>query len=406
MSYTDGWTRSILEERGKKIREYCAENEIDALAVMDNLNYTYVTGFFIDVAPWERPVVAVIPVDGEPFMIHCELSTNHIKYALEQGRGWIKDVRLYTEHPRQVNRLYTVREWSTLASEVFREKGLIKGRIGVDVGPMALERRLKPHLPELKFVDEGRLLREMRLIKGKEELDLIRKAGDLSDWGQVRYKDAIEVGKPWQVLNAEVTLLMVQEAAKRYPVYSYSRSSGIYASGTGMSVFSAMPHGPGGYDGRKIQKGDVIVNGTGARLNGYGVENERTFIVGEPTEKQRKAFEVMTEAQIKGVEMCVEGNKVSDIDAVCQEVIEKAGYGDYIMHRTGHGIGLGGHEYWDDTAFNHRIMKAGMVTSVEPGIYIYGFGGFRHSDTVIIGKTKPEVTTKYTKQLKDLIVKG
>ena len=401
MSYTDGWTRSILKERGRKIREYCTENELEALAIMNNLNYTYVTGFFIDVAPWERPVVAIIPVDGEPFMIHCELSTNHIKYALEQGRGWIEDVRFYTEHPRQVNRLYTVKEWSTLTSEAFREKGLIKGRIGVDIDPMALERRLKSYLPELSFVNASRLLREMRLIKGKEELDLIRKAGDVSDWGQVRYKDAIEVGKPWQVLNAEVTLLITEEVCERYPYYKALGRAG----GTGMGVFSAMPHGPGGHDGMKIQKGDSIVNYTGAILNGYGVENERTFIVGEPTEKQRKAFNVMTDAQIKGVEMCVEGNKVSDIDAACQEVIEKAGYGDYIMHRTGHGIGLGGHEYWDDTAFNHRILKAGMVTSVEPGIYIYGFGGFRHSDTVIIGKDEPEVVTKYTKQLEDLTVK-
>lgn len=401
MSYLDGWTPEILGKRAEKIREYLAKEELEALAVTNNLNLIYVTGFFLDVATWERPVIAVIPVNKEPFMIHCELSTNHVRFALEHGRGWIKDVRYYSEHPRQTNRLYTVKEWSTLVSETLREKGITKGKIGVDSSPGSLEGKLKPHLPNLSFVDASRLLREMRLMKCEEELDLLRKSGELSDWGQVRYKEAIKVGKRWIELNAEVSYLLAKESAERYPDYSIRASAG----GTGMSIFSAMPHGPGGFSGRKIQKGDVIINGTGARLNYYGVENERTFIVGGPTEKQRRAFEVMTEAQVKAVEMCVEGNKLSDIDAVAQKVIEDAGYGDYIMHRTGHGMGLAGHEYWDDMAFSHRTLEAGMVTSVEPGIYIYGLGGFRHSDTVVVGKKKPEVLTKYTKELEYLTVK-
>lgn len=140
------------------------------------------------------------------------------------------------------------------------------------------------------------------------------------------------------------------------------------------------------------------------RLNRYGVENERNYIVGKPTEKQRKIFEVMKEAQMKATEMCVEGNRLSDIDSAAQAVIESAGYGDYIFHRTGHGIGLGGHEYPDDMAYNHRPLKAGMVLSSEPGIYIYGYGGFRHSDTVIVGKNKPEVATKFTKELEGLTI--
>jgi Xaa-Pro aminopeptidase/Xaa-Pro dipeptidase len=165
-----------------------------------------------------------------------------------------------------------------------------------------------------------------------------------------------------------------------------------------------MPHGWLRPSARKLLKGDSLVNGVSVRLNKYGVENERTFFLGTPTEKQKKFFEVATEAQLKGLEVCVAGNKVSDIDAAALQVIENAGYGDYVFHRTGHGIGLGGHEYWDDGSFNHRIMKPGMVTSVEPALYVYGLGGFRHSDTVIVGRDKPEVTTKYTKELKDLII--
>jgi Xaa-Pro aminopeptidase len=401
MSYVDGWSRTLLEERGNRIRKYLDENDLRALVVLNDLNVTYVSGFFVDVSTWERPIAAVIPCDEEPFMILCELSMNHVKYALEHGRGWIKDIRFYAEHPRQVNRMFSVREWSLLFSEALYERGITRGKIGVDSDPTMLERRLKTYIPELTYSDVSRLLREMRLIKCEEELNLIRKAGDLTDWGQVKFREAIEVGKSWLELGAEVTYLMAQEAVRRYPNYSIR----VNAGGTGLGEFSAMPHGPGGYDGKKIQTGDIIINGTFAMLQHYCAENERTLIVGEIKEKQKKLFEIMLEAQTKAIDMCIEGNRVSDIDAAAQEVIEKAGYGNHIMHRTGHGIGLAGHEYWDDMAFNHRILEEGMVTSVEPGIYIYGFGGFRHSDTVIIRKDKPEVVTKFPKDLKDLLVR-
>jgi len=398
MSYLDGWSPELLKHRAESIRGRLADKNLQALAVTDPLNLTYVTGFFLDIAPWERPVVAVIPVDGSPFMILCELSTNHLRFSLEQGRGLITDIRFYTEHPRQVNRLYTVREWSTLVAETFREKDITKGNIAVDSNPQGLERRLKPQLPDLSFTDASMLLREMRVVKCEEELDLLRKAGALSDWGQIRYKESIELGKTGLEIGTKVAHLMACEAVKRYPNYQIS----ISASG---SPSIGMPHGLGGLSGEPIKKGDTIINGVTARLNMYGVENERTFIVGEPTEKQKKLFKVMLEAQLKAVGVCVEGNRVSDIDAVAQKVIEDAGYGDLVMHRTGHGMGLGGHEYWDDTAFNHRTLRAGMVTSVEPGIYVYGESGFRHSDTVIVGKDKPEVVTEYTKELEYLTVR-
>lgn len=98
MSYLDGWSPELLKHRAETIQGYLADKNLQALAVTDPLNLTYVTGFFLDIAPWERPVVAVIPVDGSPFMILCELSTNHLRFSLEQGRGLITDIRFYTEH--------------------------------------------------------------------------------------------------------------------------------------------------------------------------------------------------------------------------------------------------------------------------------------------------------------------
>jgi len=394
---------NYYRNRAERIRKYLGTRDLKALAVLDSLNMIYVSGFHLDVAPWERPVATVIPLDAEPFMILCELSINHYKYGVEKNAHWIRDVRYYDEHPRQTKRRYYAREIDILLSETLEEKGITKGKIAVDSGRATFEKWVKPHLPDLQVVDESKLLREMRLVKDEYELDLIRKAGELSDWGQEKMKQAIRPGKPTVAIGHEVAHALALETARRYPE-GYAIDVGAGFTGTGPE--GAMPHGWLRPSARKIKKGDSLVDGIGVRLNKYGVENERTFFVGIPTDKQKKYFEVATEAQLKSLDMCVAGNRVSDIDAAAQKVIEDAGFGDYIFHRTGHGIGLGGHEYWDDTGFNHRIMKPGMVTSVEPAIYVYGLGGFRHSDTVIIGKDKPEVTTKYTKRLKDLIVHG
>lgn len=391
--------RPPFEKRVERIKHYLAERDLRAFIVLDELNTVYVSGYFIDISTWERPVATVIPRDEEPFQILNELSYNQMRYLQEQQITWIKDVRFYLEHPRQVNRLYAVRDWGRLLSEILEQRKIVRGRIGVDSKKEWLKEQIDPFLLELEIIDCDTLLRDMRNVKDEYELDLIRKSGDLTDWGQERFKEGIAVGKTALEIGAENAYIVTVEACKRYPDYGLEIWSGF----TGTGPFAAMPHGMH-FNTRKIQKGETLVNGVGACLNGYFTENERTFFTGPPTEKQRTFFEVMTEAQLAGVEQCVAGNRLSDIDAATVEIIEKAGYGQYIFHRTGHGIGLGGHEWPDDMAFNHLTLEPGMVLSVEPAIYVYGYGGFRHSDTVIVGKTKPEVVTKYTKELADLIV--
>jgi len=390
---------SVFEKRAEDIRRYLAEEGLSALAVFSPENLTYVSGFFLDVAPWERPVVAVIPLEADPFMVLCELSTNHVLGVIEDGLCYIKDVRLYTEHPRLTDRVYTVVQWNDLVKSVFREKRITRGKVAVD--SLSSWARLQSSFPDVKAVPTD-IVRELRYVKCPEELELIRLSGELSDWGQERFLEALGAGEVALEVGARVTHQLTVEAIKRWPEANIQ----VIRAGGHAGRSSGCPHRLPTNLGRKIEKGDSLVNGVVVRINGYGVENERTFIFGEPTKEQERLFRVMTEAQEAAVEVCVEGRKVSDIDSVAQAVIEKAGYGGYIMHRTGHGIGLGGHEYPDDTAFNPRPLLAGVVMSVEPGLYVKDMGGFRHSDTVIVGKTSPENTTNFTKRLEDLVVPG
>ena len=134
------------------------------------------------------------------------------------------------------------------------------------------------------------------------------------------------------------------------------------------------------------------------RVNGLMVENERTWFCGKPSDEQRLAFDVAAEAQRAAIAELVPGRPVCAFDAAALRVFERCGYADRVIHRTGHGVGLAGHEFPDDTAFNQRPLEKNEVFSAEPGIYILSVGGFQHDDTVIVSDP-PEAVTHHPKDI-------
>ena len=155
---------------------------------------------------------------------------------------------------------------------------------------------------------------------------------------------------------------------------------------------------------KMIEKGDVLVTGAGSDVGGYGSELERTMIVGEPTSKMERYFEVMVKAQDASIETLGPEVKCSEVDRASNKVIKDAGYTSLIRHHTGHGIGLEGHEppYLD--IGNDEELKPGMVVSIEPGIYELGYAGFRHSDTAVITEDGYELVTYYPRDIESLTI--
>ncbi|HEV2072409.1 MAG TPA: Xaa-Pro peptidase family protein [Thermomicrobiales bacterium] len=389
--------QSVFADRDKRIKEWLGANDMKALIVTTPDNFYMVSGFHLDVAPWERPVVAVIPVDGKPFMVMNELSTNHLRFAEERKSLYITDYTIYVEHPRSVNRTWTREQWGGLLAQRLAERGVTKGRVGVEGhGPSAL----KLAAPGLEFEDVTRKLIEMREVKYPAELDIIRDCAALTDYGQDRYMELVKPGLNVKAFDFEISKLIMEEGARRFPKDRLEIRM-ISLSGR----YSASPHGTGAGAGETFEKGDGVVNIIVLRLSGLVVENERTLFVGKPrSDVQVRAFEAATEACEAAAAQMVAGNPVSSADAAAQQVYDKAGFGENINHRTGHGIGIAGHEFPDDMPFLHRPFKEREVFSSEPGIYIWGVGGFRHDDTVIIGKKQPEIVTKRSKKLDDQIV--
>jgi len=386
-------TRITFDYRRATMSRMMRAGGFDALAFTAPDFFQWMTNFHVDVQTWERPIIAVVPLEGEPFAVMNELSTNHVRGARERGVMWIEDVTIYSEHPRLSGRAPVRAQWAEALADLLQQRGLARARIGVDAlgGPLA---RVPTLLPDLRLVPCLAAMREMRFVKCAEELAVHCDAGALSDWGQERYRENIRPGRRVQELDFTMAAMMSEEAARRFPGEN-AEIRCLTLSGPA----SASPHGDGMPTGATIEPGHGIVNICNVRLNGMMTENERTFFVGKPSNQQASLYEAARAANEAGAQAAVAGNPVSAIDSAAQTVIVKAGYGENILHRTGHGMGVQGHEYPDDMPFCHRPLLAGEVFSVEPGIYVYGLGGFRLDDTVVIGE-EPELITKAPRDIK------
>lgn len=389
---------STFAWKHEKVKAYLAENGHAALVVTTPANFYMLTGFHLDVEPWERPVAAVFPREGSPFMVMHSLSTHHLMMSQERKSLYVTDYVTYVEHNPYNRRTYTTPVWTDLLAMRLQEAGITRGTVAVD-GPGAALRPLGAALPGLRLVDVTPFMISLREVKHSEELAVMRLAASLTDWGQDRYMEVAAPGKLCTAVDAEVARLMYEEAGERFA----DRQIEIFMLGLSGPA-SASPHGNGANAGVRFEKGHGAVNIIVVRLDGLVVENERTFFLGQPSDLQRRAYDAATHASMAAAQQMVAGNAVADIDAAALAVIEAAGFGENIMHRTGHGMGIAGHEFPADVAFNYRPLLENEVWSSEPGIYLYGVGGFRQDDTVIVGATRPEVITRRSMELADQII--
>jgi Xaa-Pro aminopeptidase len=165
---------------------------------------------------------------------------------------------------------------------------------------------------------------------------------------------------------------------------------------------TGMPHAATGM--RKIQAGDGVVTICEAIAGGYHTELERTLFMGQPSDSQRRYYEIAREAQQIALAMLRPGTSCTEIDEKVSTWFTNQGCAEFVLHHQGHGLGLEGHERPFLDIGDGTILEAGMVLSVEPGLYVPGIGGFRNSDTVLVREHDVETLTAYPDELADLIV--
>lgn len=328
----------------------------------------YFTGF-------EGATCLLIPRKGENTIY--VYGTNY-----EQTRAEGKDFKV-----ELVKRGEKIEEKIAAQVKALRIKRLAVDMLGYEYFPN-LAKKLKG---ETRLKTQSALVSELRKVKDEEELDLMRKAGELTNEGMKVAYEVIKPGIKEYEAAAEIEYVMRRKGSWG------TAFDTIVASG----VRSAYPHG--GCLDREIRKGDLVVVDIGATYQHYRSDMTRTLAAGKPSEKQEKIYEAVRLAQEKAFQAVKPKAKAKDIDAIARKVIEDAGYSEYFVHSLGHGVGLEVHEAPTIGPESKDKLMIGNVVTLEPGIYIVGFGGFRIEDTVLVQKRKAE---KFTNGLYTLEAEG
>jgi Xaa-Pro dipeptidase len=378
--------RNSYQKRLGMIQERLRKQGVGGLFVSNPYNIYYTTGLFH--YPTERPIAVFVPQQGEPILFVPVMEQQEAKHI-----NVISDIRVYFEYPGLVDPI----DW--MLTEINKTYPKLSG-LAMDAGSYSLFQQVKEKTGSV--VTMSPIIYVMRLIKDEEEVALLQKAGVYSDY---IIQAGMEIAVPGitelellQEMSNRTLNKMVRELDEIILVPG-GPAGGLVPSGIRTSMPHALP------SAKRLAVGETQILSCGANVGGYRTECERTCFIEDVSRKQEQAFEVMARAQQMAVDAMRPGMTCAEVDAVALDYIRKEGYGEYLLHRTGHGKGLEEHEApWID-AGDHTVLLPGMVLSSEPGIYIQGFSGFRHSDTIVVTDGDPLVLTKFPKSIDQLIIK-
>lgn len=246
----------------------------------------------------------------------------------------------------------------------------------------ALSEKIKPVVLE----PQKGLIEQLRQLKDKEEIVYIRKAIEISDYAFQQVLPLIRPGVLEQDLAAEIEYLMRKKGSAR------AAFDTIVASGPR----GALPHGIA--SNKPVVRGDMVLMDFGAVFAGYHSDLSRTVVVGNPTKEQQFIYELVLKAQREALIALRSGLTGAEVDGIARSIIIDAGYCEYWGHGLGHGVGLSIHEEPRLSAVSAAVLRPGMVVTVEPGVYLPGWGGVRIEDMVVIGDEGCEILTAATKE--------
>lgn len=231
------------------------------------------------------------------------------------------------------------------------------------------------------------IIEALRMIKTPDELVIMKKAAKIADDAFEHIRSYIEPGVPEIEISNELEFFMRKQGA------ASSSFDTIVASG----VRSALPHGVA--SGKKIQEGELVTLDYGALYDGYCSDITRTVAVGEISVELREIYDIVLEANLRGVKGTKPGMTGKEADALTRDYITEKGYGDKFGHSTGHGLGMEVHESPGLSFRTDTKLQPGMVVTVEPGIYVQGLGGCRIEDDIVITEDGNERLTFAPKEL-------
>jgi len=264
-------------------------------------------------------------------------------------------------------------------------KGL-KLAVESDFLTVSLYNQLAELFPNINLESTTMIVENIAAVKDESELEALRTAVEITDKVFDEVLQFFKVG----ITEKEIAL----ELEMRYKKYGDGEAfSSIVASGPN----SALPHARPGE--RKLEKGDFVVIDSAAKYAGYHADMTRTVVIGAATEKHQEIYELVKKSQQAGIDAVQAGVACKKIDDATRNVIAAAGHGDNFIHSTGHGIGLEVHTSPRLSQQSEEILKENNVVTIEPGVYLAGWGGVRIEDDVVVKKDGNIVLNKTSKEL-------
>lgn len=346
-------------KRFEKLAAALENTEFDAIALNPGPTLTYLTG--LDFHLMERPVVLVYAPGKVPAIILPQLELQKLSdlpYELK--------AHPYGENPA---------EWGQSFRNALFELDLYGRTIGVEPRRMrVLELRLVENgAPGAHVIAAEKELASLRLCKDEDEIAKMRQAVKIAQDALEATLPKIKIGVSEREIAAELTVQLLRHGSQPEMPFSPIVSGGPN---------SANPHASPSE--RKLQAGDLLVIDWGAAHEGYISDLTRTFAVGEVDAEYRKIHEIVQQANAAGRAAGKPGVACAEVDNAARSLIEAAGYGEYFTHRTGHGIGMEGHEEPYMRGDNQQLLEIGMAYTVEPGIYLPGRNGVRIEDNMVV----------------------
>jgi Xaa-Pro aminopeptidase len=351
------------ERRLQKVRRHLENARLDALVVSHLPHIRYLTGFS------GSNGICVITRDRQ-FLLTDNRYRDQVKQEVAGFRIHIAKASLF---------------------EAARKFAVLKGvhRAGFEAQYLSVSafKNLKKLSPGLSLVPTHSIVENIAAVKDADEIRIIRRAVAITDAVFERIVAILKPGVTEMDVAAEIGYWHKKLGAEG------DGFEPIVASG----ARGALPHARPTM--KRIRKGELVTLDLGCRLDGYHSDLTRTVAVGEPGKKARKIYKTVLEAQLKAIEAAREGVKNRVLDATARRHIKRAGFGSYFSHSLGHGLGIEIHEQLRLSALSNDVLAAGNVVTVEPGIYIPGYGGVRIEDDILVRKQDCEVLNNAPKEL-------
>ncbi len=366
-----------LLSRQAKLHNILQSASLHSLVLNPGPSLVYLTGLHFHLS--ERPVLVIFSRQAIPCIVLPKLELQKLTSLPFDLQAFP-----YPEDPSQ---------WAQSFHQAAQFSRLEHKRNGVEPGQIRL---LEYHLlidaaPHAEYVPAETSVANLRMYKNSGELSAMRKAVDIAQLALEATLPRVKIGITERELASELTLQLLHFGCDSQVPFAPIVSSGPN---------SANPHAVP--TDRKLASGDLLVIDWGASFNGYFSDLTRTFAIGNVEPELLRIHDIVLTANSAGRDAAQPGIPAEQVDQAARAVIDTSGYGQYFTHRTGHGLGMEGHEHPYIRSGNHQLLESGMTFTIEPGIYLPGRNGVRIEDDVVITSTGVECLSSFPREFKQL----